>query len=239
MRRGRPDRIVLNRRRLDLALNVAAVFAILLGVASIVARNLPDHNRHRIVNVSYDATRELYQALDPLFVASYQKATRERWEVVQSHGGSSRQAKRVALGEQRADVVTLGLPSDIELLQQRGLIAAGWSGRLPNRSRPYTSTIVFVVRAGNPRAIHDWPDLLGPGVQIVVPDPRSSGNGKLAALAGWASITTRGGTAEAARAFLGALYEHADMLDQGAQTATIRFVAEEVGDVRACGCEIS
>ncbi len=230
--RGRsPGGSPSGRRRFDLALNVAAVCAILIAGVTIVGRNLPDHNRHRLVNVSYDATRELYQAIDPLFVASYQKVTAEHWEIVLSHGGSSRQAMRIALGEQPADVVTLGLPSDIELLRQRGLIAAGWTDRLPNRSRPYTSTIVFVVRAGNPHAIHDWPDLLAPGVAIVVPDPRSSGNGKLAALAAWASVTTRGGSEAAARTFLSALYQHVDMLDPGAQTAAIRFASEEIGDV--------
>jgi len=150
---------------------------------------------------------------------------------VQSHGGSSRQAQKIVLGAQKADVVTLGLFSDVDSLRKHGLIAAGWQERLPHHANPYSSTIVFVVRHGNPYHIKDWPDLLAPGVDIITPDPRSSGNGKLAALAAWAAITTRGGTEAQARAYLRALYQHVPELDEAARAAGITFATREVGDV--------
>jgi sulfate/thiosulfate transport system substrate-binding protein len=212
-------------------LNLAAVALIVIGVSAIVIKNAASDTGDQLVNVSYDPTRELYQALNPLFVAAYEKQTGRRIAIVQSHGGSSRQARKVISGEQPADVVTLGLYSDIDGLRKRGLIAPDWADRLPNHSLPYTSTIVFVVRQGNPRAITDWPDLLAPGVEIVTPDPRTSGNGKLAALAAWAATTTRGGSEADARAFLASLYRHAPALDEGARGAAIRFAVQEIGDV--------
>jgi sulfate transport system substrate-binding protein len=212
-------------------LNLAALALIVIGVSAIVIKNSAGDTGDQLVNVSYDPTRELYQALNPLFVAAYEKQTGKRIAIVQSHGGSSRQARKVISGEQPADVVTLGLFSDIDGLRKHGLIAPDWADRLPNHSLPYTSTIVFVVRQGNPHAIADWPDLLAPGVEIVTPDPRTSGNGKLAALAAWAATVTRGGSEADARAFLAALYRHAAALDEGARGAAIRFAAQEIGDV--------
>jgi sulfate/thiosulfate-binding protein len=150
---------------------------------------------------------------------------------VQSHGGSSRQARRVISGEQPADVVTLGLATDIDALRKRGLVAGNWADRLPNKSVPYTSTVVFVVRKGNPYSIRDWPDLLAPELEIVTPDPRTSGNGKLAALAAWAATVTRGGTEDEAVAYLRALYRHVSSFDEGARGAAIRFAVQEIGDV--------
>ena len=136
-----------------------------------------------LLNVSYDPTRELYQNLNPLFASDYEKRTGRHVTVQQSHGGSSRQARAVISGEEQADVVTLGLYSDIEALSKRGLVAQGWADRLPNHSQPYTSTIVFVVRQGNPKKIADWPDLVQAGVEVVTPNPNTSGNGKLSVLA--------------------------------------------------------
>jgi len=211
--------------------NIAALAAVAVAVSLIVAKNAPGRVNHQLVNVSYDPTRELYQAINPLFVASYEKQTGEHLTIVQSHGGSSRQARKVISGEQPADVVTLGLYSDIEALRKRGLVAAGWADRLPNHSLPYTSTIVFVVRQGNPRGIRDWPDLLSPGLEVVTPDPRSSGNGKLAALAAWAATTTRGGSEADATAYLRALYRHVPVLAEGARAAAIGFAVQEIGDV--------
>jgi sulfate/thiosulfate transport system substrate-binding protein len=131
----------------------------------------------------------------------------------------------------KADVVTLGLPSDIEALHNKGLIPDGWEQRLPNRSRPYNSTIVFVVRRGNPYAIHDWPDLVSGSVEVIVPDPKTSGNGKLAALAAWGAIVTRGGTENDARAYLKSLYAHTPFLDPAARSAGVAFAVEKKGDV--------
>ena len=212
-------------------LEVAAVAAVVIAFALILGKNAQVGASQRLINVSYDPTRELYQTLNPLFVAAYEKQTGRHLTMVQSHGGSSRQARRVIAGEQTADVVTLGVCSDIGALQKHGLIAPGWRERLPNHAVPYTSTVVFVVRKGNPRHIADWPDLLAPDVEIVTPDPRTSGNGKLAALAAWASVVARGGTEEQARAFLTALYQHAAALDEGARDAAIRFALQDTGDV--------
>jgi sulfate/thiosulfate-binding protein len=212
-------------------LNLGAVTAVFIAFALIVAKNAPGNASQKLVNVSYDPTRELYQALNPLFVASYERQTGNHLSIEQSHGGSSRQARRVISGEQPADVVTLGLHSDIEALRKRGLIAANWADRLPNHSLPYTSTIVFVVRQGNPLHVQDWPDLLTPGLEVVTPDPRTSGNGKLAALAAWAATTARGGSEGAANAYLTALYRHVKVLDEGARAAATTFAVQDIGDV--------
>lgn len=213
-------------------LNLGGVAAVVVGALLIVVRNAPGHvEGAQLLNVSYDPTRELYQAINPMFAAAYEKETGRRLTIVQSHGGSSRQAHKVISGELAADVVTLGLYSDVEALRKRGLIAPHWADRLPNHSEPYTSTIVFVVRKGNPFGLKDWPDLLGPGIEVVTPDPRTSGNGKLAALAAWGAITTRGGSDADALAYLKALYRHTSALDEGARGAADRFALQEVGDV--------
>ena len=227
---GRAPWNALKTRRVGLLDLVAAVAGV-AGLAVIVATNIPADDSHRLINVSYDPTRELYQTIDPLFVEAYRKATGTLLTIVPSHGGSSRQARKVISGEQAADVVTLGLATDIDALVKRGLVAAGWADRLPHHSQPYTSTIVFVVRQGNPHGIKDWRDLVAPGIDVVTPDPRTSGNGKLAALAAWASITTRGGSEAEARAFLGTLYQHVSVLDEGARGAATTFAVQEIGDV--------
>jgi sulfate transport system substrate-binding protein len=119
----------------------------------------------------------------------------------------------------------------LEALRKRGLIASGWAERLPNHSQPYTSTIVFVVRRGNPKRIHDWPDLLNPGVEIVTPNPKTSGNGKLSALAAWGAVVTRGGSEADARAYLERFYRHVPVLDDGARGSATTFTVQEMGDV--------
>jgi sulfate/thiosulfate transport system substrate-binding protein len=211
--------------------NIAAVVAVIAGAMLIVARNVQGNASQSLLNVSYDPTRELYRRIDEEFSADYRKRTGKRLEIRQSHGGSSRQARAVSDGQLQPDVVTLGLFSDVDALRKRGLIAEGWSTRLPNNSRPYTSTIVFVVRKGNPKQIHHWSDLIAPGVEIVTPDPKASGNGKLSALSAWGAIVSRGGSAEEALAYLKSFYEHAPILDQGARGAAITFAIEKIGDV--------
>ncbi len=220
-------------RRRQFFLDAGAVSAILIGAVLIGAKHVATAavDRDKIVNVSYDPTRELYQTLNPLFVASYEKETGHHVVVEQSHGGSSRQAKKVISGEQPADVVTLGLRADVDGLRKRGLIADHWEDRLPNHSIPYTSTIVFVIRGTNPRGIKDWPDLLQPGIEIVTPDPRTSGNGKLTALAAWLAVTTRGGSEADAKTYLKAFYSHVPELAEGARGASIVFSVKEIGDV--------
>jgi ABC-type sulfate transport system substrate-binding protein len=179
-------------------LSVGAVAAVAVALSLIGVKNVEGDVNHQILNVSYDPTRELYARLDQQFVLHFQRENGVHLQVKQSHGGSSRQARSVIDGEQDADVVTLGLFTDIDALRKRGLIADGWANRLPHHSQPYYSTIVFVVRHGNPKDIHDWPDLIKPGVEVITPDPRTSGNGKLSALAAWGATTTRGGTDGAA-----------------------------------------
>jgi sulfate/thiosulfate transport system substrate-binding protein len=213
------------------ALNIGAVLATVVAFGCIVAKNIPTSSAERLLNVSYDPTRELYQALNGQFVAEYARRTGRHLTIVQSHGGSSRQARAVISGEEPADVVTLGLFSDVDALRKRGLIASGWSDRLPNHSQPYTSTIVFVVRRGNPRKIRDWPDLLQTGVEIITPNPRTSGNGKLSALAAWGAIVSRGGSEADARAYLEHFYEHVPVLDDGARGSAMTFAVQEIGDV--------
>lgn len=212
-------------------LNIVAVAAIAATAAVLVTRNSEGHAAHHLLNVSYDPTRELYQDINPAFVRSYEGKTGSSVAIRQSHAGSSHQARLVASGELKADVVTLGLPSDVEGLHKRGLIADGWRQRLPNDSSPYTSTIVFVVRKGNPHAIHDWPDLAKPGLEVIFPDPKTSGNGKLAVLAAWGSVVTRGGGEADARAFLKTLFAQAPFLEPAARTAGVAFSVEKKGDV--------
>jgi sulfate/thiosulfate transport system substrate-binding protein len=215
-------------------LNILGVVAIVLAGTAIVVKNGSDHSSqgsNHLLNVSYDPTRELYAAIDKVFIPQYREHTGVTLDIKQSHGGSGRQLRSVLDGTQKASVVSLALISDVQTLSKRGLIAANWQQRLPNNSVPYTSTIVFVVRKGNPKAIHDWPDLIQPGVDIITPDPKGSGNGKLSALAAWGAVTTRGGSEDEARAYLKAFYEHTPVLDPGARSSAIRFAVEKVGDV--------
>lgn len=213
-------------------LDIAAVAGVVIAVTLIGIRNVQGNTPQEILNVSYDPTRELYSHLNAQFLSQYQQETGVHLHVKQSHGGSTRQARAVISGEQPADVVTLGLYSDVDALRKRGLIADGWADRLPHHSQPYYSTIVFVVRKGNPHHIRDWPDLIAPGVEVVTPDPRTSGNGKLSLLAAWGSVTTRGGSESAARDYLRALYQHAVRLDAGARGAATGFAIEKIGDVQ-------
>ena len=211
-------------------LNAFALTTAALSVALIGAKNIEGEKQGQLLNVSYDPTRELYADLNARFVTKHERETGRKLAIKQSHGGSSRQARAVIDGLE-ADIVTLALPSDIEGLRKRGLVADGWAKRLPNESEPYTSTIVFVVRKGNPLTIRDWPDLIRPGVTVVTPNPKSSGNGKLSFLAAWGSVIQKGGGEEAAREFVRALYQHAPVLDSGARGAATTFAIEKVGDV--------
>jgi len=210
---------------------LTAVFVALAANALIVVSNLDSNGPYELLNVSYDPTHELYRDLNRQFAANYEKASGKVIRIRQSHGGSSRQAQSVIDGKQPADVVTLGIYSDVDALRKRGLIADDWSKRLPHNSQPYTSTIVFLVRKGNPKNIHDWPDLIQPGVAVISPDPRSSGNGKLSALAAWGAALRRGESEAAARAYLKQLYQHIPVLDVGARSAATTFAVQKIGDV--------
>jgi sulfate/thiosulfate-binding protein len=184
-----------------------------------------------LLNVSYDPTRELYRDMNRAFSASWQAKSGQRVIINQSHGGSGAQARAVLDGLQ-ADVVTLALAADIDALAKRGLLAAGWQGRLPANSSPYTSTIVFLVRQGNPKGIHDWPDLLKPDVTVITPNPKTSGGARwnfLAALA-WARGQPAA-TDASAETFMRALFHQVPVLDTGARGATNSFVQRDLGDV--------
>jgi sulfate transport system substrate-binding protein len=211
-------------------LNVFAVTAVAIAIALVVAKNSHGDTSSALLNVSYDPTRELFQDLNRQFSAQYAKQTGKKLTIQQSHAGSSRQAQAVIDGLP-ADVVTLALRSDVEALHRRGLIADGWDKRLPNNSEPYTSTIVFVVRKGNPKNIKDWPDLVRPGVSVITPNPKTSGNGKLSVLAAWGSVLYRGGTERDSLQYLKQLYQHVPVLDTGARDATNTFTQEKIGDV--------
>jgi sulfate/thiosulfate-binding protein len=213
-------------------LNIVGIVAIVVAAGLIAVHNLHhDNSPNQLLNVSYDPTRELYAALDKTFVDEYRRQTGVTVEVKQSHGGSGRQTTDVINGKQKADVVSLALPSDVDALRKRGLVAADWQQRLPNNSVPYTSTIVFVVHKDNPKGIHDWPDLIKDDIEIVNPDPRTSGNGKLSVLAAWGSVTTRGGNDAQASDFVRAVLSHVVVADPGARGAATTFAVEKVGDV--------
>jgi sulfate/thiosulfate transport system substrate-binding protein len=183
-----------------------------------------------LLNVSYDPTRELYKAINAAFAKDYKAKTGTDVSVSQSHGGSGTQARAVIDGLE-ADVVTLALWGDTNQISKAGLIAPDWVKRLPNNSLPYTSTIVFVVRKGNPKGIKDWPDVVKPGVEIVTPNPKTSGNGKLSFLSAWGYVKDKGGSDSDALDFVKQIYAHTPVLDLGARGSTVTFVEKKIGDV--------
>jgi sulfate/thiosulfate-binding protein len=183
-----------------------------------------------LLNVSYDPTRELWRDINASFIPRYEKAKSAKLTINQSHGGSSTQARAVIDGLE-ADVVTLASIIDTDAIAAKGLIKPGWIDRLPERSLPYYSTIVFVVRKGNPKAIKDWPDLVKPGVEVITPNPKTSGNGYLSFFSAWGSVVLRGGSRQDATDYVTKLYKQVPVLDSGARGATTTFVQKEIGDV--------
>ncbi|MGH8353396.1 MAG: sulfate ABC transporter substrate-binding protein [Pseudomonas sp.] len=184
-----------------------------------------------ILNVSYDPTRELYQEYNTAFNQYWQAQGHEAVRVQQSHGGSGKQARAVIDGL-RADVVTLALAGDIDELNKIGkLIPADWQSRLPEASTPYTSTIVFLVRKGNPKGIKDWGDLVKPGVEVITPNPKTSGGARWNFLAAWAFAKQQYGSDAKAQEFVEKLYKNVPVLDTGARGSTITFVNNQIGDV--------
>jgi sulfate transport system substrate-binding protein len=185
-----------------------------------------------LLNVSYDPTRELYQEINVAFAKQWKAKTGQDVTINQSHGGSGRQARAVVDGLE-ADVVTLALAYDVDALVSPGkLIPANWATRLPNASTPYTSTIVFLVRKGNPKKIKDWSDLVRPGVGVITPNPKTSGGARWNYLAAWAYALKAGGGDEAkARDFVKRLYKNVPVLDTGARGSTTTFVQRGIGDV--------
>ena len=215
-----PLRPVWSARRGLLALALAASFA---GTAQA---------QTTLLNVSYDPTRELYQEFNPEFAKHWKAQTGETVTIKQSHGGAGKQARAVIDGLE-ADVVTLALAYDIDAIaEQTGKIPADWQKRLAHNSSPYTSTIVFLVRKGNPKGIKDWGDLVKPGIEVVTPNPKTSGGARWNYLAAWAyALQQPGGNEDSAKEFVGQLLKHVPVLDSGARGSTNTFVQRGIGDV--------
>lgn len=206
-----------------------AVAAVLVGGLGSAGVALADTE---LLNVSYDPTRELYQDVNKAFAARWKAETGETLTVRMSHGGSGKQARAVIDGL-NADVVTLALAADIDAIAERsGKVPADWQQRLPDNSSPYTSTIVFVVRQGNPKAIKDWDDLVRPGIKVITPNPKTSGGARWNYLAAWAYAQDKLGNDEAkVRAFVSDLYRNVPVLDTGARGSTTTFAQRGLGDV--------
>ena len=196
-----------------------------------LGRLYPGARERTLLNVSYDPTRELYQEFNEVFIRHWADSTGEAVKVQQSHGGAGKQARSVMDGLE-ADVVTLALAYDIDAIAGTGLIAEDWQGRLPHNSSPYTSTIVFLVRKGNPKGIHDWDDLGREGISVVTPNPKTSGGARWNYLAAWGyALATQNGSEEAARDLVTRIYRNVPVLDTGARGSTITFVERNIGDV--------
>jgi sulfate transport system substrate-binding protein len=184
-----------------------------------------------LLNVSYDPTRELYADVNAAFAKAWQNKTKQTVSIRQSHGGSGAQARSVIDGL-AADVVTLALAYDIDAIAKAGLVKADWQKRLPQNSSPYTSTIVFLVRKGNPKGIKDWSDLVKPGIQVITPNPKTSGGARWNYLAAWGyALKQAGGNDQKAREFVTQLFRNVPVLYSGARGATTTFVQRGLGDV--------
>jgi sulfate/thiosulfate-binding protein len=207
------------------ALLAAAALAALSAATGAAAKTI------ELLNVSYDPTRELYADYNAAFARHWKAKTGDDVVIRQSHGGSGAQARSVIDGLQ-ADVVTLALAADIDNLHAHGdLLPADWQARLPQNSAPYTSTIVLLVRQGNPKKIRDWDDVVRPGVSVIAPNPKTSGGARWAYLAAWGYAERKFGSKDRARAFVTALYGNVPVLDSGARGSTITFAQKEIGDV--------
>jgi len=189
-----------------------------------------DKKEITLTNVSYDPTRELYKDVAEKFAKAYQAKTGQAVVLNNSHGGSGAQARSV-LGGLKADIVTLALASDIEILEDKGFIKAGWQARNPGNSSPYTSAIVFLVRKGNPKGLKSWSDLVKADVSVITPNPKTSGGARWNFLAAWGFITQNGGIEAQATDFLKKLFERVPVLDTGARGSTTTFVQKKIGDV--------
>ena len=207
------------------SLSVLSIAVLLAGTAAAQAQTT-------LLNVSYDPTRELYQSFNAAFAKYWKAKTGETVTVKQSHGGSGKQARSVIDGLD-ADVVTLALAYDIDALYDNGkLIPSDWQKRLPNNASPYTSTIVFLVRKGNPKGINNWPDLARSGIDVITPNPKTSGGARWNYLAAWGfALKQPGGNADSAKAFVKRIYANTKVLDSGARGATTTFVERGIGDV--------
>ncbi|MBV1690151.1 sulfate ABC transporter substrate-binding protein [Novosphingobium sp. G106] len=211
-----------------LAFTVTALTATLAGCSGGAEKK---GNSVELTNVSYDPTRELYQAINPAFAAAWKAKTGQDVTFKMSHGGSGKQSRAIIDGLE-ADVATLALAYDVDAIASKGkLLSADWQKALPDNSAPYTSTIVFLVRKGNPKAIKDWGDLVKPGIQVITPNPKTSGGARWNFLAAWAYGRKAGGSEAAAETYVKQLYGNVPVLDSGARGSTTTFVERGIGDV--------
>lgn len=205
-----------------------AALALILAAGSIVP--LHASAQTELLNVSYDVARELYKDVNPAFIAAYKQQTGQSVTVKQSHGGSSKQARSVADGLE-ASVVTMNQANDIDMLADRGLVAKDWAKKFPNNAAPYYSTMVFLVRKGNPKQVRDWQDLARPGVGVIIPNPKTAGNGRYTYLAAWGSVIKKGGNEAQARELVARIFKNVPILDGGGRAATTTFTQRQIGDV--------
>ena len=210
---------------------VALAAVVLAGTMAVSGNNTKDKNRVEIINVSYDPTREFYEAYNKIFAKYWKEETGQTVDVIQSHGGSGKQALEISNGLP-ADVATLALEYDIDAIENAGLIDDGWISEYQDDSSPYTSTIVFLVRKGNPKNIHDWDDLTKDGVGVITPNPKTSGGARCNYMAAWAYAKNKyNGDETKMKAFIKKLYQNVLVLDSGARGATTSFVENGQGDV--------
>jgi sulfate/thiosulfate transport system substrate-binding protein len=221
----------MTNRTVKKAAWLGGALAAVAALASGAAVRAADGGRVQLLNVSYDPTRELYEAVNAAFAKQWKARTGQDLVVKQSHGGSGKQARAVIDGLE-ADVVTLALAYDVDAVAKAGLVAPGWQKRLPANASPFTSTIVFLVRKGNPKGLRDWDDLAKPGVAVITPNPKTSGGARWNYLAAWAHALRKPGGDEAkAKEFVRALYRNVPVLDSGARGSTTTFVERGIGDV--------
>lgn len=188
------------------------------------------HAESSLLNVSYDVSRELYKEINPAFAVWWEKQGNPPVTINQSHGGSSKQALSVAAGLE-ADVVTMNQPPDIDVLARSGLVVNNWREQFPHNASPYTTTSVFLVRKGNPKGIRDWEDLIQPGLKVIVPNPKTSGNGRYTYVAAWGYALDKTGTEKGAEDFVRALFKNVPVFDGGGRGATTTFTQRGIGDV--------
>ncbi|HWL09095.1 MAG TPA: sulfate ABC transporter substrate-binding protein, partial [Planctomicrobium sp.] len=228
--RGNRGHLLILRRPRCASLLLLLTFSLSAGCAKTKENAGASGTTLKLLNASYDPTRELWKDLNQAFIPAYEKETGIKLQVSQSHGASGSQARAIIDGLE-ADVATLSIKSDIDAIRKKGLIKEGWETTFPNHSLPYTSTVVFVVRKGNPKQIKDWPDLIQGDIKVITASPKTSGNGKLSFLAAWGNVLANGGTREDAEKFVSQLYQRVPVLDTGARGATSTFAQKKIGDV--------
>jgi sulfate transport system substrate-binding protein len=201
-----------------------------IAIASLLAVSALNVSAQTLLNASYDVAREFYKDYNAAFIANYKKTTGKDVKIDQAHGGSSAQARAVNDGLD-ADVVTMNTTTDIDFLASKGIVAADWTKRYPHSASPTSSTMLFLTRNGNPKNIKDWDDLIKPGIQVIVVNPKTGGNGRMAYLAAWGYVRKKGGNEADAAAFVAKLYKNVPVLAKGGRDATTIFLQRNIGDV--------